>query len=61
MDDSREITRLLREASEGRKEVLDQLFLPERVRVRLVLEDDEGRKYPMETQVELMVTEPLWY
>ena len=26
MDDSREITRLLREASEGRKEVLDQLF-----------------------------------
>lgn len=42
-------------------EVLDQLFLPERVRVRLVLEDGEGRKYPMETQVELMVTEPLWY
>ncbi len=42
-------------------EVLDQLFLPERVRVRLVLEDGEGRKYPMETQVELIVTEPLWY
>jgi type II secretory pathway pseudopilin PulG len=42
-------------------EVLDQLFLPERVRIRLVLVDDEDRKYPMETQVELMVTEPLWY
>ena len=42
-------------------EVLDQLFLPARVRIRLVLEDDEGRTYPMETQVELMVTEPLWY
>jgi len=42
-------------------EVLDQLFLPERVRVRLVLEDGEGRKYPMETQVEIVVTEPLWY
>ncbi len=42
-------------------EVLDQLFLPERIRIRLVLMDDEDRKYPMETQVELMVTEPLWY
>ena len=42
-------------------EVLDQLFLPARVRIRLVLEDDEDRKYPMETQVEIMVTEPLWY
>jgi type II secretory pathway pseudopilin PulG len=55
-------------ANEGEKaldklenEVLDQLFLPTRVRVRLVLEDDEDRKYPMETQVELKVTEPLWY
>jgi prepilin-type N-terminal cleavage/methylation domain-containing protein len=42
-------------------EVLDQLFLPARVRIRLVLIDDEDRKYPMETQVELIVTEPLWY
>ena len=42
-------------------EVLDQLFLPARIRIRLVLIDDEDRKYPMETQVELMVTEPLWY
>ena len=39
-------------------EVLDQLFLPERVRIRLVLEDGDDRRYPMETQVELMVTEP---
>jgi prepilin-type N-terminal cleavage/methylation domain-containing protein len=42
-------------------EVLDQLFLPSRIRIRIVLVDDEDRKYPMETQVELMVTEPLWY
>ena len=42
-------------------EVLDQLFLPARIRIRLVLVDDEDREYPMETQVELMVTEPLWY
>ncbi|MDP6945226.1 MAG: type II secretion system protein, partial [Myxococcota bacterium] len=42
-------------------EVLDQLFLPSRIRIRLVLVDDDDRKYPMETQVELMVTEPLWY
>ncbi len=42
-------------------EVLDDLFLPARVRIKLVLEDERGKEYPMETQIEIKVTEPLWY
>ncbi len=42
-------------------EALDQLLLPSRVKIRLTLEDEDGREYPMETQVEIVVTEPLWY
>jgi prepilin-type N-terminal cleavage/methylation domain-containing protein len=42
-------------------EVLDNLFLPSRVRIRLTLLDVEGRKYLIESQVELRVTTPLWY
>ena len=42
-------------------EALDQLLLPSQVKIRLTLEDEDGREYPMETQVEIVVTEPLWY
>ena len=42
-------------------ESLDQLFLPNRVRIVITLEDDDGGEYPLETQVELPMTDPLWY
>jgi hypothetical protein len=41
--------------------LLDELFLPSRVRIRLVLLDDEGREYVLQTQAEIPMTEPLWY
>jgi len=44
-------------------ELMDGLFLPSRVRVRLVLEDpeDDQVEHAMETQVEITMIEPLWY
>lgn len=42
-------------------QVLDDLFLPARVRIQLTLTDEDGKEYPMETQIEIKVTEPLWY
>ena len=42
-------------------EAMDQLFLPYRVRIRLVIQDDQDREYAMETQTQIHVTEPLWY
>ena len=42
-------------------EAMDQLFLPYRVRIRLVMVDDQDREYKMETQTQIHVTEPLWY
>ena len=46
---------------EAETEAMDQLFLPDRIRIRLVLEDANGREFLLETQTELRVTEPLWY
>ena len=48
-------------ADDAESEVLEQLFLPSRVKVRLVLEDEEDREYEFETQTEIRVTNPLWY
>ena len=48
-------------ADEAEGELLEQLFLPARVRIHLVLVDDEDREYLLETQTELRVTNPLWY
>jgi prepilin-type N-terminal cleavage/methylation domain-containing protein len=48
---------------EAQAELMDGLFLPSRVRVRLVLEDpeDETAEHVMETQVEVTMIEPHWY
>lgn len=52
-------------ADEQQLETLDNLFLPPRVRIRIVLEptdeDDNNREYLLETQVEIPMVEPLWY
>lgn len=42
-------------------ETLEDIFLPNRVRIRLVLKDDEDQEYILETQTEIRVTDPLWY
>ena len=42
-------------------DLLDDLFLPVRVRIRLVLIDDTDREYVLETQAEVPMKEPLWY
>lgn len=49
------------ELDQAMLELMDGLFLPARVRVRLTLVDNSGFELVMETQVELPVTEPLWY
>lgn len=41
--------------------LLHELFLPTRVRIRLVLLDDAEREYVLETQAEIPMFEPLWY
>lgn len=48
---------------EAHAELMDGLFLPSRVKVRLVLEDpeDDAEEHVMETQVEITMIEPLWY
>lgn len=42
-------------------ETMDQLLLPNRVRIRLELEDEEDTIYVLETQAEIFMTDPLWY
>lgn len=42
-------------------DLLDGLFLPNRVRIHLVLEDGDGGEYTLETQAEIHLTQPLWY
>lgn len=44
-------------------ELMDGLVLPSRVKIRLVLEDPEERdaSHVLETQVEIGMTDPLWY
>jgi general secretion pathway protein J len=37
---------------------LDDFKLPPRVRIKLVLEDEEGREYPFETETELPLQQP---
>ena len=41
--------------------LLEELYLPKRVRIRLVLEDETERQYLLETQAEIRMFEPLWY
>jgi general secretion pathway protein J len=42
-------------------DAMEDLFLPNRIRIRLVITDDEDREYLLETQTEIRVTDPLWY
>ncbi len=42
-------------------EVMDKLYLPSRIRIRVVIVDEEDREYLLETQTEIKVTDPLWY
>ncbi|MFO0751056.1 MAG: type II secretion system protein GspJ [Myxococcota bacterium] len=42
-------------------ELLDGMVLPSRVKMKLVIEDREGYTFPMQSQVEITMTEPLWY
>lgn len=48
-------------ADDAQGELLEQIFLPSRVRIRLVLVDDEDREFLLESQTEIRVTQPLWY
>jgi len=52
-----------KQVDEAQAQLMDGLFLPSRVKVRLVLEDteDEAEEHVMETQVEITMIEPLWY
>jgi len=43
------------------EELMDGLFLPARVRIRLTLYDALGKDVVMEAQVEIPMTEPLWF
>ena len=43
------------------QELMDGLFLPARVRIRLTLTDAWGQDIVMESQVEIPMTEPLWF
>jgi len=42
-------------------ELLDGMVLPSRVKIHLTLIDPDGYEYPLESQVEITMTEPLWY
>jgi hypothetical protein len=48
---------------EAQSDLMDGLFLPSRVKVRLVLEDPDevDIEHVLETQVEITMVEPLWY
>jgi general secretion pathway protein J len=48
-------------AEKTEQEVLDRITLPSRIRVKLTLEDETKKEFPLETQVEIRVTDPLWY
>jgi type II secretory pathway pseudopilin PulG len=51
-------------ADEEQAEVLENVFLPSRMRIRITLEgidEDDDREYVLETQVEIPMHEPLWY
>jgi hypothetical protein len=52
-----------KQVDEAQLELMDGLFLPARVRVKIILEDteDEALEHVLETQVEIGMTEPLWY
>ena len=50
-----------KKVEDAETELLDELFLPSRVRIRLVLVDDEDREYTLETQAEVPMRDPLWY
>ncbi|MCC6620252.1 MAG: prepilin-type N-terminal cleavage/methylation domain-containing protein [Deltaproteobacteria bacterium] len=50
-----------KQIDEAELELLDGMILPSRVRITLVLEDRDGYTFPMQTQVEITMTEPLWY
>jgi hypothetical protein len=43
------------------QELLDGLVLPSRVRITLELDNDGANNLVMQTQVEIPLTEPLWY
>ena len=47
--------------SEAQLELMEGLFLPSRVRIRIELSLDRDTQVSMETQVEMPLTEPLWY
>ena len=48
---------------EAQLELMEGMFLPSRVRIRLVMEDPEDprEEHVLETQVEITMIEPLWY
>ncbi|MGM0576679.1 MAG: type II secretion system protein GspJ [Myxococcota bacterium] len=48
-------------ADQAGAEAMEEIFLPNRVKVHLVISDEEGREYTLETQMEIRVTDPLWY
>lgn len=50
-----------KQVDDAQLELLDGMVLPSRVKMKLVLEDREGYIFPMQSQVEITMTEPLWY
>lgn len=50
-----------KQIDEAQFELMDGLFLPSRVRIRLSLENVGDELIQMETQVEIPLIEPLWY
>jgi len=49
------------QVDEMMRELLEGLILPARVRVTLTLDNDGARDLLMQTQVEIPLSEPLWY
>lgn len=51
------------QVDEAQLELMEGMFLPSRVRIRLVMEDpeDDREEHVLETQVEITMVEPLWY
>lgn len=50
-----------KQVDDAQLELLDGMVLPSRVKMRLVIEDRDGYIFPMQSQVEITMTEPLWY
>lgn len=51
-------------ADEQQEDLFDGLFLPTRVKIRVVITDgdpDDPKEYVLETQAEIHMREPLWY